>query len=90
MSEINNGTFFKFNDFFPNDIHFKIHEDLENSLNWGMIQNSQGKEYPDKVPIPMEHKNKSNDYYSPRFWINILGGTIPMAENVEKHNYFFE
>ena len=38
----------------------------------------------------MEHKNKSNDYYSPRFWINILGGTIPMAENVEKHNYFFE
>ena len=43
MSEINNGTFFKFNDFFPNDIHFKIHEDLENSLNWGMIQNSRGK-----------------------------------------------
>ena len=81
MAEINEGTFFKFMDFFPNDIHKKIHHDLDNSLNWGLVQNSQTNKYPKNVPIPMNHDNKNMIQYNPKFWVNVLGGTIPMIPN---------
>ena len=90
MAEINEGTFFKFNDFFPNDIHKKIHNDLDNSLNWGLVQNSQTNKYPENVPLPMIHENKFKQQYNTKFWINILGGTIPMINDNVIHNPFYE
>ena len=90
MSEISERTFFKFTNFFSDEIHQKIHTDLENSLNWGLIQNSGANSYPETVPVPMKNSNKTKSQYNPKFWINILGGTQNMINNLDKHNSFYE
>ena len=81
---------FKFTNFFSDEIHQKIHTDLENSLNWGLIQNSGTNSYPETVPVPMKNLNKTKSQYNPKFWINILGGTQNMINNLDKHNSYYE
>ena len=90
MTEINNKTIFRFDNFFTQDLHQQIFYYLENSTNWGLIQNSQIGIYPEKVPLPMIHENKTKSNYNTKFWINILGGTIPMIKDNEIHIDFFE
>ena len=91
MTTIHNKTVFKFTNFFPEEIHQHIYHELSNSLQWGMIQNSNAnKQYPEKIPICMKHSNKNKPEYNPSFWINILGGSIPMDKTLNIHNPYYE
>ena len=85
------GNFYQFEDFFSNDVHRRIYDDLSNSMKWGMIQSSTvNTNFPNDLPYPMQNDNKSKPEYNPKFWVNILGGTLPMSDNVNEHNPFYE